>query len=203
MSNEAQHPNTPAPSSNDHTSGATATVPPAPTGQPAQAPIQRRTSGVTIFFGVMTVMLTGLLLLVAIPVMVAAALIAGIASGEIEVNSDKVVVDVTPATIEEIPASIVEDNGDVEIDLTNLDAADFDTAVGPVPLDVSLDVGSIKIIVPDDLDVSVDASVDVGEVIVFDDSESGIVNETTRSDDNADLELDLDVDAGRIEVVRD
>ncbi|MCP4223229.1 MAG: hypothetical protein GY773_07815, partial [Actinomycetia bacterium] len=54
----------------------------------------------------------------------------------------------------------------------------------------------------DDLAVSVDAESDLGEVSVFNDSDSGISNDVTSTVEDPDLEIDLNLDIGEIDVVR-
>ncbi|MGH1491831.1 MAG: LiaF domain-containing protein [Acidimicrobiales bacterium] len=196
--------NSPEPSATDTgaQTGTTATLPPIPVAAPGPQPVQRRTSGWTIFFGLAAAAMAAILLVVMGLLALGAAVVAGIASGDIEVNTDRVDIDLTPATVAELPASIIEENGEIKVDLTELDVAELQAADQPVELDIRADFGSITVIVPEDLDVSVDAASDLGDVTVFGDSDDGFDNTVIRQNDDADIALDLDLDVGSIDVIR-
>ncbi len=181
--------------------GATATLPqiPAPS---APYPAQRRTSGWTIFFSIIAAAMAGMLMLVVGIFAVGAAVVAGIASGDIEVDTDRVDIAIVPETLADLPSSIVEENGKIEVDLTELNIADLDASDEPVGLDVDVDFGEITVIVPDGLDVSVNASSDLGDVTVFGDSDDGFSNTVIHTGDDAAIALDLDLDVGKIEVIK-
>lgn len=182
--------------------GATATLPriPAP---PATYPVPpRRRNGWAIFFGIIAAAMGGLLLLVIGLLALGTAVVAGIASGDIQVETNQVEIEVAPTNLADLPSSIVEDSGKIEVDLTEIDIAEFQASDQPVELDVDLDFGEITVIVPEELDVSIDASVDLGDLTVFNDNNDGFDNTIVRRNDNADVALDLDLNVGKIEVIR-
>lgn len=155
-------------------------------------------------FGVLAVIAAVLLALVAIPVLAAVAFFAAAANGDLEFSTIRVGADpivYTPATVEAIPNRIVEDGGELKIDLTELDAADFSDLDEPIEINADLDFGKIMVIVPNDIDVSVDASVGLGDVTVFGDNEDGFDPTIVERNDDADVELDLSVDVGEVVVV--
>ena len=181
--------------------GATATLPPTPP-PPGPPPVPRRSNGWAIFLGIVaTAVAAGLIVLIGL-LAIAATIVAGIASGEIDVDTDQVEIAIAPANLADIPQSIIEENGDIEIDLTELDIAELQASDEAVGLNVNVDFGEITVIVPEELDVSVDASVDVGDITVFGDNEDGFDNTLIRSNPNADVALDLDLNVGKINVVR-
>ncbi len=184
----------------DTNRAATGTLPPPPAMPVQQA--RRSGNGWTIFFGFVAAAMLGLFVAVIGLFAAGAAFVAAVASGDIEIETTRVEIDLTPDSIGAIPASIVEDAADIEIDLTNIDLAEFQAADTPVELDVNAEVGSITVIVPEDLDVSVDASSDLGDIVVFNDSDDGFDNDLIRPTDDPDLVLELDLNVGKIEVVR-
>ncbi|MGH1493200.1 MAG: LiaF domain-containing protein [Acidimicrobiales bacterium] len=205
MSNEPTNPEFPNPNAGHDSGsntgfGATATLPP-----PAPAaPVYQRRSRLAIFFGIVAAGLFALLIALVGLVMVGIAAVAAVASGDWDFDTDTTKVDITPTVLSDLPSNIVEDKGEIKIDLTEMDFSRSAAADGPVELDVRVDYGSIKVIVPEDLVVSVDASVDLGEVTVFDDSSDGFSNSVVNQSSGADtdLELELDLNVGKIEVVR-
>ncbi|MEM7272814.1 MAG: LiaF domain-containing protein, partial [Actinomycetota bacterium] len=108
----------------------------------------------------------------------------------------------TPAGIEDLPATVDEDAGEVVIDLTELDAEMFDGSDGPETIDVELDFGEIRVVVPDDLPVDIEARTSVGEIQLFDRTDDGINNRITQTESDPDLALDLNVGFGSIVIER-
>ncbi len=161
-----------------------------PVGTPVPPPKRRRGRWL-IAFGVVAAMLA----LLAIPVMIVLALAFGSLGDTTRF---------TPTTIDEIPTSFSEGIDRLEIDLSGLDADDFDAQTEPLQIDADIDLGSILVIVPDDISVSVDSTVDAGEITVFGDTVDGI-DSSYRSTDasvEVDIEMRLDVDLGQIDVER-
>ncbi len=141
-----------------------------------------------------------LLAVVAVPLIV----IGAIASGEadFEFNSDPIIY--SPDTIAEIPSLIDQDGGEIFIDLTNVDFTDLADDADPITLEVNLDAGEIRVAVPEDVRVTLDAETDfVGELDIFGSQTDGISPEVSLDSDDPQLILDLEVNAGRIEVTRE
>ncbi len=89
--------------------------------------------------------------------------------------------------------------GNLTLDLSQLQLTQ------PRTVRVAMGAGDLVVIVPDQVEVRVEASVGAGEAILFDQRTSGLsLHRTARSDDhNADatrLNLDLQLGAGTIEV---
>lgn len=166
---------------------------PGPIGPPV-APRSRRRFGVIVAVG---------LFVLAVPVVVIGGVVAGVATGAIDFDFTDSPVQLTPETVAEIPTSIVRGGAEIEIDLTSLDATDFADLEEPVPLEVRVDAGSIRMIVPDELDVSVDAKADIGSVSVFGQSDEGFgADQRVSPPGPVDIALDLEVDVGEIIVER-
>jgi predicted membrane protein len=96
--------------------------------------------------------------------------------------------------------------GDVELDLTNVD---FSTSTKPTDINVRIDVGSLTVFVPANVDVVVDARVDVGNADVMGQTWSGLgLDARTVTDTGPDgegggqLHIHASVDLGNLEVHR-
>ena len=171
-------------------------------GQPAApqpAPKRSRLRRVAIVGGIGFLGLM-LLAVVAVPLIV----IGAIASGEadFEFNSDPIIY--SPDTIAEIPSLIDQDGGEIFIDLRNVDFTDLADDADPITLEVNLDAGEIRVAVPEDVRVTLDAETDfVGELDIFGSQTDGISPEVSLDSDDPQLILDLEVNAGRIEVTRE
>lgn len=164
---------------------------PGPIGAPVPPP-KRRRSRWLIAFGV----LTSLFVLVMIPILVVLALAFGSFGDTTRF---------TPTTVDEIPTFYSDEVDRLEIDLSDLDAADFDSEAGPVEISADLDLGSITVIVPEDISVSVDSAVDLGSITVFGESVDGFdstVSSGGANSANVDIDLQLDIDIGEITVKR-
>ncbi len=213
MSNEPNNPEFPSFENNESDTGFGPTGPAVGTLPPPPAPARpaHRRNRAALFLGVIAAVLLSLLIALVGVLAMGIAAVAAIASGDFEINTETVEVEITPTALSELPASISEEKADIEIDLTEVDPAEW-AGEEPFELDVRADYGSIKVIVPDDVTVSVDASSDLGEVKVFGQSSNGFSNDIlshsnavgSDGSDNAktDLELDLDLDIGAIKVVR-
>lgn len=104
--------------------------------------------------------------------------------------------------VDELPFSVDADGGEVTVDLTALDPADFAAVDDTAVVDVELGAGSVRVLVPDDLDVSVDANAGLGDVSVFGENDSGPASDVRFVDVDADLEINIDLGVGEIDVVR-
>ncbi len=157
-----------------------------PRGTPVP-PKRRRWPFVLIGFG---------FLIVAVPV----GLVAALLLGGIDINSD-FSVRYEPTTIETIPEDISHDQGEVVVDLTNLDSSMFGDET--VPMQIELGFGDVRVIVPEDLAVDVEATAGFGDVDVFESSDDGIGPELRTGDDDPAVSLDIDVGFGQVSVVRE
>ena len=165
---------------------------------------RRRSRRRTVFLVLLVVLLSFFL--------VAVLLIGGLVwavssgSGEIEINGGPDI-NRTIDSVDDFPVSYDLDGGHVVIDLSELDAADLDELAeldGPV-VDVNVDFGEIEVIVPDDLDVRVDAEAGLGDVSVFGVHDDGIgssVTVTDPADGDPLVDLRLDVGLGQVTVER-
>lgn len=90
--------------------------------------------------------------------------------------------------------------GEIVIDLTDLDATELEKLDGRI-LELDLNVGEIRVIVPEDgLQVSADAHIELGEVLLFG-GKSGASDQATHGDDDDPyLRIDADAVLGEIEV---
>jgi predicted membrane protein len=110
----------------------------------------------------------------------------------------------TPASIAEVSDNYGHGVGTVTLDLSNVDFKNQKKAV-----DVHVNFGDLKVILPPNVDTTVHAKVDTGDGHVFDTSWSGVSRPTyTVTDVGADgagggqLELTLKVNVGTLEVTR-
>ncbi|MFK7917783.1 MAG: PspC domain-containing protein [Ilumatobacter sp.] len=164
-----------------------------PVGAPVPPPKRRRWRWLIVLGA-----LASVFLLLMIPVLIVLALAFGSFGDTTRF---------TPATVEEIPTFFSDDVDRLVIDLSRLDATDFDAETEPIEIDAELDLGSITVIVPDDISVSVDSNVDLGAVTVFGESTDGFdstifLNRSNDDDTTVDLDLKLDIDIGEISVER-
>jgi phage shock protein PspC (stress-responsive transcriptional regulator) len=149
----------------------------------------------------MTVFGLAIGLLVLLPLGIAGTVAVLIATDTIDFDEPPTIT-FRPTSVDALPAAIDEDSGRIVIDLTALDTAELaDQSERPV-IDADVDFGEITVIVPDDLDVTVDADVSLGDVHVFGEHEDGFRPNITRADPDADLDLVLDVGLGEIRVER-
>jgi phage shock protein PspC (stress-responsive transcriptional regulator) len=111
-----------------------------------------------------------------------------------------------PTSVAQIDASYRQDFGNATLDLREVD---FTTASQPVKVDVSLDVGRLQILLPNNVDVDITGDVGVGDADVLGDHWGGIDTPRQRvQDDGLDgpgggqLVLTASIDAGNLEVRR-
>lgn len=106
-----------------------------------------------------------------------------------------------PDTAAELSQGYRLDVGDIRIDLTDLPASELAKLDGRA-LDVDLDVGHIRVIVPDEgLRVEAEGSIELGEVVLFGDKSS--TDDTATHGDATDpvLRIDAEMVVGQIEVI--
>src|SRR5690606_42004786 len=72
-------------------------------------------------------------------------------------------------SVEEIPAGWYRDLGAVEVDMSDVDFTGTSTTV-----EIRVGLGAIQVIVPSDVDVTVDAAVNIGSANVFDEEWNGL-----------------------------
>ena len=114
-------------------------------------------------------------------------------------------VEVSPTTVAGIPSGTQEYHvGDVRYDLSAVDFPEND----PISLSIEQGVGELTVVLPRDVDVSVNADLGVGEIQVLDDVSGGFGREVRVRDAGSDgrgggeLELRVEMGVGRIEVDR-
>ncbi len=135
---------------------------------------------------------------VVVPILFIGAMIIAVGTGEFEVDGDFEAV-YRPTTVAQIPETLDHDAGDITLDLSQLEASDFDE---PLSIDFDLGFGDATIVVPDDLPVDIEASSGLGSVELFDNSSDGVDPRLSFEEDGAILELDLHVGFGSIWVER-
>lgn len=107
----------------------------------------------------------------------------------------------TPRTAAALQESYDLGVGEIVLDLSRMDAAELGELDGR-KVDLDLDVGHLRVIVPDEgLRVAVDASIDVGEVVLFGEKSETSVRDTFGEQDAPTLEIDADMHLGQIEVM--
>jgi predicted membrane protein len=139
------------------------------------------------------------LLLAAIPVVIIVIAVAVLASGGFEFGSGFSVTYV-PMTVDEIPATIDHGQGELVVDLTKIDLASYDG--DPVPIDIDMGMGEVRVLVPDGLSVDVDAEVAAGDINVLGNTKDGLGVDLSVPADEPDVELDIDLQFGQITVQR-
>lgn len=163
------------------------------TGAPAQPPRRRRPLR-AIFIGILA-LIGGFIAILIV------GIIALLVFGDVNFEADAVE-QYTPQTVSEIPEAVQLDAGEIVLDFSALDAADFDDLDTPINLDVELDAGEVRIVIPEDLAIDLDAAANLGDVDVFDRNEDGISPRITVTDDDPDLRLDVNVGLGAVVIER-
>ena len=109
-----------------------------------------------------------------------------------------------PASVSQLQSSYTQDVGDMVLDLSNVDFVGQD-----VQLDARVNLGNLKIVVPDNVDVVVVADVNVGNADVLGENWNGLgLDRRTVTDNGPDgagggkLHIDAAVSAGNLEVRR-
>ncbi len=105
-----------------------------------------------------------------------------------------------PATVAELPESIERGGGQLTVDL-----ADLDPLVEADRIAIDMGVGEIRVIVPRNLDVVVDAAVGVGNIEAPDGDTNWLdVERTVTFDgDGATLHVDAELGVGNIQILRE
>lgn len=166
--------------------------------QPAGTPVPPRSRGRK---GALVLVGLGAVFLIALPiVLIFGLIVAAFAFGDVDFDGDTRI-RFEPLSAEELPATFDEENGKITIDLTNLDPDDF-VSGAPGVIDARLDFGEIKVIVPEDLAVTVDSEVGLGDADVFDQNSDGFRLDVDERAADPDVELELDVGVGKVTVER-
>ena len=143
--------------------------------------------------------------LVALGLVGTLALVGSVAAQEWDVTARHI--SIAPYSAAGLDARYEFDLGDAKIDLTRIPPAELDGRT----LTVDGDVGSIRIVVPDGVEVRARGSVDgPGEVQVFDQSRGGFDSSLTRTRSAATastaapvLTVDATLDVGRVQILDD
>lgn len=167
------------------------TPPPVHVPQPVEKRSRKRRFGILAVLGLLA---GGVLLVIAVPLIILAA----VTDGDLNFSTDTILI--SPDTIDEIPDRIVEDAGEIKLDLRDVDFSDYSGE--PLNVRIDLDVGRIEVLLPQDLRVSVDAETDIGDVKVLGSTSDGFGPSLSVSDDDPQLDLDIDLNLGEIEVHR-
>lgn len=150
-------------------------------------------------------LVAGVLAIVALPVLVIGGAIgAAIAFGEGDWEFDaNETYGYDYTSVDGIPSSISEEEGELIVDLSEVDFSGIDSTEDRVELDVDLSFGRLEVVLPADVRVDIEADADfAGNVELFDERDSGLSPDRSFSDENPQLVLDLEVDAGEIVVRR-
>ena len=167
--------------------------------EPAAQPVAPRSRGRRVLgFMAGGILLMLLLLVIGIPLLIVGLL----AGGNLEFNVDEER-RFSPRSAAEFPFVTDTDAGKIIIDLSDLSNEDFADRSAPALIDVELNAGEIVLVVPENLDADIDAEVTFGELRVFGDEESGFDSDGTVDVEDEVLEIELDLLAGNIQVVRD
>jgi phage shock protein PspC (stress-responsive transcriptional regulator) len=115
-------------------------------------------------------------------------------------------VDWRPASLSQVDSSYDAAFGDATLDLSQVD---FSNAPGPVDIHLSVNAGSLEIILPPTVDTTVNSRVKFGDAQVFKDSQSGVQSQPNTVTDlgtdgpgGGQLNLTTDVSFGSLEVRR-
>ena len=120
-----------------------------------------------------------------------------------EFGRDRVDLTIRATTIADLPASVDYGVGTARYDLTDVDFTGVDATSN-----LSIGAGELLVIVPRDVDVTVKASVGLGDADLFNDESGGPSTERTVTDLGGDgvgggtLDLTMDVGLGHLEVRR-
>jgi phage shock protein PspC (stress-responsive transcriptional regulator) len=141
--------------------------------------------------------------LIALGIVLSLALVPAVIHDQVDFRGERV--EVSPTTVAGIPGGTQEYSvGEVRYDLSTVEFAETDS----VTLSIDQGVGELTVILPPNVDVTVQADLGVGEIQALDHNSGGFGREARVVDDGTDgpgggeLELQLDLGAGRIEVDR-
>jgi len=137
--------------------------------------------------------------LVAVPVtlLVAVAFVGVAIDGDSFAFSDAII---TPISIEEIQNIQDVDAGSLTIDLSLIEPTMF--TEGPESIDLDMKAGELRVLVPNDIPISVSAKQRIGEMVMFGQSQDGIGNSFEMYEGDAFLEFTVDSRFGLVEFVR-
>jgi phage shock protein PspC (stress-responsive transcriptional regulator) len=142
--------------------------------------------------------------LIILGVLLALAMVPAVVVDDTDFNGEDF--SITPTTQAAIPTGTQDHGvGSVTYDLSRVDFTDGESA----SLTVDQGVGELRIIVPPDVDVDVNADVGIGEIRTFDGTSGGLGQERRVTDlgtdgrGGGDLRLDLELGIGSIEVRRE
>jgi len=127
---------------------------------------------------------------------------AGTAIGVASEKWDGERVEIVPASSSEVKESYDYEVGEFVLDLSKVTDPE---ALGGETITMSAEVGELDVIVPDDMDVTVNATINgPGGTTLFGEESGGIDHTATRSHDGGtdapELELDLELEVGHIDV---
>ena len=136
--------------------------------------------------------------LILVGLLAAAATGIGLASEQWDSEN----VEIVPRSTAEVNSTYSYDVGEYVLDLTELSDPE---ALNGRTIEMSVDVGELDVVVPNDMDVTVTGNVDgPGGITLFGEDAGGIDTTSTRTyyggDDAPRLTLDLKVDVGHIDV---
>jgi phage shock protein PspC (stress-responsive transcriptional regulator) len=141
--------------------------------------------------------------LIALGIVLSFAMVPAVIADHADLRGEDALV--RPTTVAGIPAGTQEHGaGEVRYDLSGVEFTDTDA----VTLVVDQGFGELTVILPADVDAIINADVGVGEIDALDSASGGFGREARIVDDGADgpgggeLELQLDLGAGQIEVRR-
>jgi Cell wall-active antibiotics response 4TMS YvqF len=110
-----------------------------------------------------------------------------------------------PASVEAVQHEYRQGVGDATLDLSGVDFSESDI----ITVDVQVDLGTLKVIVPSNVDVTVNAQVDVGDASVFRERWDGLGQSARTITDLGEdgpgggrLHINAKVDVGELEVTR-
>ena len=107
----------------------------------------------------------------------------------------------SPTTAEALQDGYDLGVGEIVLDLTRMDAAEL-AKLDERTVKVDLDVGHIRVILPDEgLRVAVDADLEVGEVVLFGEKSDSSAKATHGNGDEPTLDIEADMVLGQIEVL--
>lgn len=120
----------------------------------------------------------------------------------------------TPDSLADLDRIIQLDIGGVSIDLSNIPDSEWAALTSPIELDVSIDDGEVKLVIPDDVNFQIDAIVRTGSIAQteegrFINTSRGEVSigadqrvELTKEDSESVIDITVRIDDGSLEVVR-
>jgi phage shock protein PspC (stress-responsive transcriptional regulator) len=114
----------------------------------------------------------------------------------------------SPASAAQVAATYSRDFGDIDLDLSRIDLS---TGTGPVRTEVTTGAGEVRITVPEDADLTLNASTGAGEVSFDDEVRSGVGQSLVRTNDLGEdgvasgrsLQITVRAGVGDVEVSRD